>query len=268
MALVPSKLRTPLSYVMIFGLLAAVYLLPADTSLSEVRRAGLLRACMPPIYPPLVTADPAAPGIDVELLQMLADKLALKFVISPNAAMGQDFNPRNWRVTRAQCEVLAGGVVASPLTRSFLETSPSYAETGWGFVLPKPLAELEGKRAIVLTGISGLDRLALSRFLRSKAIEFTIAADAAGLVSALRDGRADFGVTEMLLADQIAAREGFGVEWAPAELPRFPVVFGLWKGDLTLKRAIVAGLGQLEKSGEVARIMARYRGERTGSNKG
>jgi len=118
MALIPSRLRTPLSYVMIFGLLAAVYLLPADTSLSEVRRAGLLRACMPPIYPPLVTADPAAPGIDVELLQMLADKLALKFVISPNPAMGQDFNPRNWRVTRAQCEVLAGGVVASPVTRS------------------------------------------------------------------------------------------------------------------------------------------------------
>src|SRR5215467_11362456 len=148
MALIPSRLRTPLSYVMIFGLLAAVYLLPADTSLSEVRRAGILRACMPPIYPPLVTADPAAPGIDVELLRMLAEKLALKFTITPNAAMGQDFNPRNWRVTRAQCEVLAGGVVASPVTRSFLETSPSYAETGWGFGLPKTLADKGEKRAM------------------------------------------------------------------------------------------------------------------------
>src|SRR5207249_4792051 len=175
MALVPTRLRTPLSYLMIFGLLAGVYLLPADTSLSEVRRAGLLRACMPPVYPPLVTADPAAPGIDVELLRALAEKLTLKFVISPNPAMGQDFNPRNWRGTRAQCEVLAG---------------------------------------------------------------------------------------------QLAAREGFRVEWAPAELPRFPVVFGLWKGDLTLKRAIVDGLTQLEKSGEMAKIMARYRGERAGSNKG
>ena len=268
MALVPARLRTPLSYLMIFGLLAGVYLLPADTSLSEVRRGGLLRACMPPVYPPLVTSDPSAPGIDVELLRALAEKLTLKFAISPNPAMGQDFNPRNWRVTRAQCEVLAGGVVASPVTRSFLETSPSYAETGWGLVLPKPLGDREGKRAVVFTGISGLDRLALSRFLRSKNIEFTIAANAAELVSTLRNGRADFGVTEMLLAGQVAAREGFSVEWAPAELPRFPVVFGLWKGDLTLKRAIVDGLAQIEKSGEMARIMARYRGERAGSSKG
>jgi polar amino acid transport system substrate-binding protein/cystine transport system substrate-binding protein/membrane-bound lytic murein transglycosylase F len=164
--------------------------------------------------------------------------------------------------------VLAGGVVASPVTRSFLETSPSYAQTGWGIVSPKPVGDLQGRRAIVLTGISGLDRLALSRFLRSKSIEFTIAPNTAELVSALRDGRADFGVTEMLLADQIAAREGFSAEWAPEELPRFPVVFGLWKGDLTLKRAIVDGLAQIERSGEMAKIMARYRGERAGSSKG
>ena len=73
MALIPAKARTPLSYLMIFGLLAGVYLLPADTSLSEVRRGGLLRACMPPVYPPLVTSDPSAPGIDVELLRALAE---------------------------------------------------------------------------------------------------------------------------------------------------------------------------------------------------
>src|SRR4029453_9424726 len=104
MALVPARLRTPLSYLMIFGLLAGVYLLPADTSLSEVRRAGLLRACMPPVYPPLVTADPAAPGIGVELRRALAENLTLKFAISPNPPMGQDFNPRTWRATRAQRE--------------------------------------------------------------------------------------------------------------------------------------------------------------------
>src|SRR4029453_19043829 len=134
MALVPARLRTPLSYLMIFGLLAGVYLLPADTSLSEVRRAGLLRACMPPVYPPLVTADSAAPGIDVELPRRVGEKLTLKFAISPNPAMGQDFNPRNWRVTRAQCEVLAGGVVASTGTRSFLETRPPHGAPGWGRV--------------------------------------------------------------------------------------------------------------------------------------
>src|ERR1700687_1551334 len=98
----PSKLRRFLPYVAIFGLLGGVYLLPPDTSLSEMRKAGVLRACMPPDYTPLVTTDRNAPGIDVELLQALAKGLGVRLVITPNPAMGQDSNPRNWHVTRAQ----------------------------------------------------------------------------------------------------------------------------------------------------------------------
>jgi ABC-type amino acid transport substrate-binding protein len=260
-AMVPAKLWTPLSYLMLFGLLAGVYLLPADTSLSEVRRVGLLRACMPPLYPPLVTGAPEAPGLDVELLRALAAGLGLRLAISPNEAMGQDFNPRNWRVTRAQCEVLAGGVVASPVTRSFLETSPSYAQTGWGFVMPKPMRELPGRRAGVFVGISGLDRIALSQFLRRNGVEATVVLSTADLASGLRQGRFDFAITEMLLARSIASREGFTAEWAPAELPRFPLVLGLWKGDITFKRAIAGELDRLERNGEVARFLARYLGK-------
>jgi polar amino acid transport system substrate-binding protein/cystine transport system substrate-binding protein/membrane-bound lytic murein transglycosylase F len=256
--MLPAKVWTPLSYLMLFGLLAGVYLLPADTSLREVRRAGLLRACMPPLYPPLVTGTPEAPGLDVELLRALAAGLGLRLAISANEAMGQDFNPHNWRVTRAQCEVLAGGVVASPVTRSFLETSPSYAQTGWGFVAPRPVGELSGRRAGVFIGISGLDRIALSRFLRANDVQVTIAASVTDLAGGLRQGRFDFGMTEMLLAGSIASREGWTAEWAPPELPRFPLVLGLWKGDVTLKRAIVDGLDRLQRSGETARILARY----------
>ena len=95
----------------VFGLLGAVYLLPPDTALRQVRAAGTLRVCLPSSYPPLVTGDPRAPGIDVELLRLIAQKLGLGLVTVTNPAMGRDFNPRSWRVTRAQCEVLAGGVV-------------------------------------------------------------------------------------------------------------------------------------------------------------
>jgi ABC-type amino acid transport substrate-binding protein len=260
MALLAGKWRTILSYVLIFGLLAAVNLLPPDTSLSEVRAAGVLRACLPSAYPPLVTGDPAAPGIDVELLRALAGNMGLRLVVSTNAALGRDFNPRNWHITRAQCDVLAGGVVASPQTRSFLETSPSYAETGWAFVLPRPTSELAGRRGGVLVGISGVDRLALSRFLREQKVEVTIVSDAAELAQGLRDGKFDFGVTEFLLAGQIAAREGWKVEWAPPPLARYPLVLGLWKGDLTLKRSIVASLDKLERNGDVAAIKSRYLG--------
>jgi ABC-type amino acid transport substrate-binding protein len=261
MALLPSKLKNGLVYALTFGLLGGVYALPPDTSLSEVRKSGLLRVCMPPSYPPLVTGNSEAPGIDVELVQAVARKIGVRMVVNLNQAMGLDFNPRNWRVTRAQCEVLAGGVVASPTTRSFLETSPSYAQTGWALVAPKPPADIQGRRVGVLTGISGLDRLALSRYLRAQAAEVTIVPNAAEFVQGLRAGRFDVGVTERLLGGQLAAREGWSVEWAAAELPRYPVVFGLWKGDLTLKRAIVSGLETLARDGEVAKIIARYIGD-------
>jgi ABC-type amino acid transport substrate-binding protein len=260
MALLMARLRKLLPYVAIFGLLAGVYLLPPDTSLSEMRKAGELRACLPPSYPPLVTGDDNAPGIDVELLQALAKGMGVKLVASPNAVMGQDFNPRNWHVTRAQCEVLAGGVVVSPVTRSFLETSPSYAETGWALLAPRLPSDITDVRVGVLTGVSGLDRLALSRYLRARNAQVTIVPDAAALVQGLRDRRFDVGVTEWLLAGQLAAREGWNAGWVDAELPRYPVALGLWKGDLTLKRAIEQGMQELRRSGEMARIIGRYVG--------
>ena len=260
MAFLVGKWRTILSYVLIFGLLAAVNLLPPDTSLGEVRAAGVLRACLPSAYPPLVTGDPAAPGIDVELLRDLAKDMNLRLVVSSNAAMGRDFNPRNWHITRAQCDVLAGGVVASTQTRSFLETSPPYAETGWAFIAPQPAGAIAGRRAGVLVGISGLDRLALSRYLREQNVEVTVVANAAELTRGLRDGKFDFAVTEALLAEAIATKEGWTATWAPPPLARYPLVLGLWKGDLTLKRAIVASLEKLERNGEVAAIKARYLG--------
>ena len=50
------------------GLLLAVYLLPPDTSLAEVKRVGVLKVCIPTEHPPLVTGKADSPGFDVELL--------------------------------------------------------------------------------------------------------------------------------------------------------------------------------------------------------
>ncbi len=258
-------IRDALGALPILGLLAAVYLLPPDTSLSEARRAGALHVCMPPVDPPFVTGDAKAPGIDVEILQALTRDLGLTLAPVPEPAMGRDFNPRGWHITRAACEVLAGGVVASPMTRSFLETSPPYAQTGWALLSPQPfapksLADLHGRKLGVLAPPSGLDRIALASHLRAERVQVIILASAQALVAGLREGRFEAGVTERLLADQIAARESFVADWLPGDLPRYPVAFGLWKGDLTLKRALAGGLERLERDGTVAAIMARYVG--------
>lgn len=246
-----------ISFAGVFGLLGAVYLLPPDTALRQVRAAGTLRVCLPPFYPPLVTGDPRAPGIDVELLRLIAQKLGVRLVTISNAAMGRDFNPRSWRVTRAQCEVLGGGVVGSPTTRSFLDITQAYATTGWAWLSPhREMAQ--GLRVGVLVGVSGLDRVALSARLRAAKAQVTVTLDAAELVQGLKDGRFDVGITERLLAMELAAAQGWTAGWMPAELDRYPVVLGLWKGDLTLKRAITSALRQAQRSGEVATIIARY----------
>jgi ABC-type amino acid transport substrate-binding protein len=258
-------IRDALGALPILGVLAAVYLLPPDTSLGEVRRAGALHVCLPPADPPFVTEDATAPGIDVELLQALTRDLGLTLATVPEPAMGLNFNPRAWHVTRAACEVLAGGLVASPLTRSFLETSPPYAETGWALVAPQPVRDLHGRKIGVFTPPSGLDRIALASQLRAAAAQVIILPSAAALVAGLREGRFEAGVTEKLVADGIAAREGLIADWLPGDLPRYPVAFGLWKGDLTLKRALAGGLDRLARDGTVADVLARYLGKGTGA---
>jgi ABC-type amino acid transport substrate-binding protein len=257
----PGLIRDALGALPILALLAAVYLLPPDTSLREVRRAGALHVCMPPAGPPYVTGDPQAPGIDVEILQALTGALGLRLLAVPEPAMGRDFNPRGWHITRAACEVVAGGVLASPMTRSFLETSPPYAQTGWALIAREAVADLQSRKIGILTPpSSGLDRIALASRLRAAQAQVSIVASAEALLAGMREGRFEAAITEKLLADQIAAREHWRADWLPGDLPRYPVAFGLWKGDLTLKRALSAGLDGLSRDGKVAAILAKYVG--------
>ena len=250
--------RDVISFVGVFGLLGAVYLLPPDTALRQVLAAGSLRVCLPLVYPPLVTGDPTKPGIDVDLLNAIARQLDVSLVTVVNPVMGKDFNPRAWRITRAQCDVLAGGVVGSPTTRSFLETTQAYAETGWAWISPHQDAALDGQRVGVLVGVSGLDRVALAAWLRAAKAHVTVTRDTTELVQGLRNGRFDVGVTERLLAAELATPLRWNVGWMPVELRRYPVVLGLWKGDLTLKRAIASAMERMQRNGELAAIIARY----------
>jgi ABC-type amino acid transport substrate-binding protein len=253
-------LRDILGALPILALLAAVYLLPPDTSLSEVQAAGVFRPCMPAAHPPFVTGDPAFPGIDVDILQALAGALGLTLAPSVEPAMSRDFNPRSWHITRAACELIAGGLAASPMTRSFLETSTPYAETGWAIVAPGRIANLHERKLGILAPVTGLDRNALSTRLRAEAVQVTILADRQALIRGFHEGRFEAAVTEKLLADQIAAREHWLADWFPGELPRYPVAFGLWKGDLTLKRGVNGVLERLREDGTLPAILARYVG--------
>ena len=240
------------------ALIAVVYLLPPDTSLSQVREAGVLRVCLPTNYSPLVTGNPSAPGIDVELINAVAHRLGLRVQLNPNAAIAQDWNPRQWRITRAQCQVIVGGVVDSDVTRSFLDMSQSYLETGWAVVFDESLATFRSASIGVYAGVSGLDRVALSRYLRGQGATAVVVPTAQELVRGLQSGRFDAAVTEALIARQLAFDMAWTVEWMSDPLPRHTIVIGLWRGDTTLKRAVVQALRDVERSGELGEILRRY----------
>lgn len=244
----------------VVGLLLAVTFLPPDNALKEVKAGGALRACTPASYPPLVTGDPERPGIDIELLKAVAARLGVELAVNVNDAIGRDFNPRNWGLTRAQCQVVAGGVVDSDQTRSFLETSPPHARTGWAVISPQPLADWKGLTIGVLTLVSGLDRIGLSSVLRGAGARIVVVRTPEDLVAGIADHRFDAGITEALLAAQLASERQWTVAWAPASLPRHGLVFGLWKGDLTLKRAIDEAMAALAANGDLAAILRRYAG--------
>ena len=250
--------RDLLSFVIVVALLVGVSLLPPDTSLREVERVGVLAACVPPVYPPLVTGDPERPGIDVELLQAVAKRIGVRLQLNENRAMGRDFNPRNWGLNRAQCQVIAGGVVNSAQTRSFLETGPPYADTGWAIVSPAPIDSLNGKTLGALILVSGLDRIGLASFLRAQGAKARVVASAEALADGIADGTLDGGVTEAMLAEKLAAQHGWTVAWAPPELARYHLAFGLWKGDITLKRVIDQAFADMTADGTIAAILERY----------
>ena len=242
----------------VIGLLLAVTFLPPDTSLSEARAKGAIRACVPPLYPPLVTGDAERPGIDIEILRAVADHVGVRLLLASNDAIGRDFNPRHWNVTRGTCEVLAGGVVDSPLTRSFLDVGPSYAETGWAIIAPEPLGDIEGRTLGALTLISGLDRIGLASYLRSKNVTVRVVRSREELVAGIAAGTLDGGVSEALQAAELGSQNGWWDGPLPTPLARYDLVFGLWKGDLTLKKEIEKSFRDLQSDGTLETILRRY----------
>ena len=253
-------LRDVATVALVAGLLAATYLLPPDTSLKMVRERGVLRVCVPDAYPPLVTGDPDAPGIDVEILRTVAERLNVRLQTIENPAIARTFDPRSWRVTRAQCQVVGGGVVASRTTRSFMETTEPHLATGWAILAPDFAAapDLGAARVGFLPGSTGLDRVALSGYLRAAGATVTLLPAPDAAVAALRGGEIDVLVSEALQARSLARAHGWTGAYLPEPLERHAIAFGLWKGDLTLKRALARELSSMRDAGEIEAIVSAY----------
>ena len=217
----------------ILGLLALASLVPPDGSLAAVRDRGVLRVCTP--MQGLVEAEAAR-------LDAFAAAIPARLALAPLASIGADANPRNWRITRAQCDVIAGGLADTAATRSFLTVVPIGVETGWA-VWPGPLAAC--RRVVVWPGASGLSRVALSGFLRAQGVPAGLAAD---LPAALAQAGAGQGICAVAPLPDMARHLPPDAAPRLLSLPGAAAVslgFGFWKGDATLARRMRASMRDL-----------------------
>lgn len=253
-------LRAALNIAFVAALLSALSFLPPDTSLADRQKSGVLKVCVPPSYPPLITGDPAKPGFDAELVGEVAKQLGLKLTLNVLPSIGKDFNPRNWFLTRAQCDLIAGGVADTVQTRSFLQTLPTTAETGWVGISASGAMPPSGSIVAVLPGTAGLDRLALSSWLRKQGLRARLMRSPAELQQALQSGTVAAGITERFVAASLDLdANAFPMFWLDESIsPRLRMALGLWKGDQTLKRAVADALELFEKSGVMIRLSVRY----------
>lgn len=242
------------------ALLLGVSFLPPDTSLADRQKLGVLKLCVPPSFPPLVTAQPEAPGYDVELSQAIAETLGLRLQVNVLSSIGRDYNPRNWSLTRAQCDLVGGGVADTVQSRSFMQTVPTQARTGWVGISPTGAMPPAGGVVGVLPGTAGLDRVALSSWLRSRQWRGQLIRNPAELGQALADGSIAAAITERFVAGSLDLdRTRFRLFWVEGEgFASMPMALGLWKGDQTLKRAVDEALARLEASGAAESLRARY----------
>ncbi|MDB5623623.1 MAG: ABC-type amino acid transport/signal transduction system, periplasmic component/domain, partial [Devosia sp.] len=145
-------------------------------------------------------------------------------------------------------------------TRGFLQTSPTGAATGWVSIASPARLPAQGGAAAILPGSSGLDRLALSTWLRAQGVRPVLVQGPDDLIRALADGRAEIGITERFVAAALAnLPPGTSLAWlSEQDLPRYQMALGLWKGDQTLMRAVQAEMGHLQRSGALENLRERY----------
>ena len=190
----------------------------------------------------------------------MAVALDLRLLVNVLPSIGKDYNPRNWFLTRAQCDIVGGGVADTVQTRSFMQTVPTGARTGWIGLSASGAMPAAGSVIAVLPGTSGLDRVTLSTWLRQQKVRAKPVRSAAELSQALLSGEAAGAITERFLASSIDLDpQAFVPFWVEgAGFTSFPMAIGLWKGDQTLKRAVDEAVIKLEDSGVLEQLRLNY----------
>ncbi len=108
------------------------------------------------------------------------------------------------------------------------------------------------------SGLTGLDRIGLGRYLRQANAEVRLVETVDALEAGIESGEFQAGVTEALGARQLAGKHDWTAQWMPAPIERHQLGLGIWRGDLTLLQAIEGVMGQLTSEGFLDELLEKY----------
>ena len=212
--------------------------LPPDNSLAQVRSADVLKVCMPAQLPPYITASgDAVSGLEAGVLEQAAKSIGVPLGWNVQASWGTSADPVDWGVRPESCDVLAGGIVVNDETQALMQLLP-YRRTHW--VLFSRSAAAPSKLG-VLSNHWGLNPEEVYDWADAKGLEFQSYEDAAQALSALNSGERD-AVLTLDGEAQWLQKHLPGSRIQALGLPPHTLAIGMWKNNITLKRAMTAAL--------------------------
>jgi len=217
--------RPVLDIGLIAALLAALNFLPSDNSLADRRKQGVLRYCVSE------SASALTEPRELQLAEGIARQLDLRLEVQTVANIGRSFNPRDWNLSRGQCDMI-GGLANTETNRNFLTLLPNGSRIALVRAGPAE-APPRGAEMGVYLRAPGLDRVRLASYLRAQgwraqplrtpeALSGWLAGGGQAIVSTLTQLPPDTGTNPL----------------PPEAGESTDLAFGLWRGDVTLTRAI------------------------------
>lgn len=231
--------------------------LPPDTSLARVRHNGSLTVCHPASLPPYFTYDrdtARTDGLEARRIARLAQALGVTVQWNPQVNWYATRDPSAWGIRKGSCDLLAGGIADTEASRGLLVLSNPYLRASWATVYHRP--PRRGDRVGLFAPYLGLDRVRLraAELLMDRGFEPHFPETAEQAAAALAGRQLAAVLTDEATARWLVQRlsdPGEATLAAEPALPAFNLAVGLWKGDVTLKRAVNRALqSMLDQPGE------------------
>lgn len=242
-----------LSFAVVFG----VNVLPPDTALTDVEALGRLTVCAPRDMAPLSINDPERPGFEIALVEEIARRSDWRVGLTRSIAMQREFNPSNWRITRANCRIMVGGLRNNSWSRSLLELGEPYLSSSWVW-MAEPGTPWPPATAGFAPGVFALDRVALGTYLRAEGVSVMPVQNGTELVAAIQSGDAPAGITDSITASSLLNETGLAASSLPGGPDSVGISIGFWKGDTTLRLYFDSVLDDMRSDGTLALLAEQY----------